>query len=94
MAGGFDIGCKIKILGYANDLNVIASNRSDVEDMVSTVVEAGKKSGLKINTQKTKYLQLSRRPNGEDASIGGHVFENVKEFRHLGSIITSDNNVS
>jgi hypothetical protein len=57
------------------------------------------KVGLKINEQKTKYMITARndktiRDVGQSAAIGDKHFEVVKEFVHLGSLMTPTNDVS
>jgi hypothetical protein len=49
---------------------------------------------LKKNTEKTKYLLLSRHQNAgknQEIKIGNRYFENVAEFRYLGKTITNQN---
>jgi hypothetical protein len=57
------------------------------------------KVGLKINEQKTIYMIAARndrtiRDVGQSVPIGDKHFEVVKEFVHLGSLMTPTNNVS
>jgi hypothetical protein len=49
---------------------------------------------LEVNTEKTKYMLLSRHQNAGqnyDIKIGNRCFENVAQFRYLGTIITNQN---
>jgi hypothetical protein len=53
-----------------------------------------KEVGLEVNTEKTKYMLLSRHENaGEnhDIKIAARCFENVSQFRYLGTTITNQN---
>jgi hypothetical protein len=55
-------------------------------------VDASKEVGLELNTEKTKYMLLSRHQNaGQNhyIKIGNRCFENVAQFRYLGVTITS-----
>jgi hypothetical protein len=42
---------------------------------------------MEVNTEKTKYMLLSRHQNAgqnQDINIGNRCFENVAQFRYLG----------
>jgi hypothetical protein len=59
-----------------------------------TLIDASKEVGLEVNTEKTKYLLPSRHQNAgknQDMNIGNRCFENVEQFRYLGTIITNQN---
>jgi hypothetical protein len=50
--------------------------------------------GLEVNTEKTKYMLLSRHQNAghnQDIKIGNVCFENVAQFRYFGTTITNQN---
>jgi ribosomal protein S2 len=56
------------------------------------LIDASKGVGLEVNTEKTKYMLLSRHQNAGqsyDIKIGNKCFENVAEFRYLGTTITN-----
>jgi hypothetical protein len=49
---------------------------------------------LEVNTQKTKYMLLSRHQNAgqnHDIKLADRSFENVAQFRYLGTAITKQN---
>jgi hypothetical protein len=59
-----------------------------------SVFDASKEVGLEVNTEKTKYTLLSRYQNAgqnHDMKKGNGCFENVKQFRYLGTTITNQN---
>jgi hypothetical protein len=59
-----------------------------------TLTDASKEVGLEVNTEKTKYMLLSRHQNAGqnyDIKIGNRCFENVAQFRYLGTTITDRN---
>jgi hypothetical protein len=59
-----------------------------------TLIDAGKEVGLEVNTEKTKYMLLSRQQNGgqnHDIKIDIRCFGNVEQFRYLGTTITNQN---
>jgi hypothetical protein len=50
--------------------------------------------GLEVNTEKTKYILLTRHQNAgqnHDMKTGNRCFENVAQFRYLGMTITNQN---
>jgi hypothetical protein len=56
-----------------------------------TLIDAGKEVGLEVNTEKTKYMLLSRHQNAgqnHGIKIGNRCFGNVEQFRCLGTTIT------
>jgi hypothetical protein len=50
--------------------------------------------GLDINVEKTKYINTSRQQDAytRTVDINGKVYQEVTDFKYLGSIITSGNN--
>jgi hypothetical protein len=61
---------------------------------VQTLIDASKEVGLEVNTEKTKYMSLSRQQNAgrnHDIKIANRCFENVAQFRYLGTTITNQN---
>jgi hypothetical protein len=57
---------------------------------------ASKAIGLEVNTEKTKYMLLSRHKSAgqnHDIKISNTWFENVAQFRHLGMPITDENQI-
>jgi hypothetical protein len=59
-----------------------------------TLIHASKEDDLEVNTEKTKYMLLSRHQNAgnnHDIKIGNRCFENFAQFRYLGTTITNQN---
>jgi hypothetical protein len=55
---------------------------------LSTWIDASKEVGLKVNTEKTKYMLLCRHQNAGqsyDIKIANKCFENMAKFRYLGT---------
>jgi hypothetical protein len=71
--------------------------RGDIETIkknTQTLIDAGKKVGPEVNTEKTKYMLLSRQQNAgqnHDIKIGNRWFGNVEQFRYFGTTITNQN---
>jgi hypothetical protein len=56
---------------------------------METLIDASKEVGLEVNTEKTKYMLLSRHQNAgqsHDIKIANKCFENVAKFRYLGAL--------
>jgi hypothetical protein len=79
---------------YANNVNLLDDNIDITKKRVQTLIDASKEVGLEVNTEKTKYMLLSRHENAEQnhgIKIGNRWFENVTQFRYLGTKITKEN---
>ncbi|KAK0422441.1 hypothetical protein QR680_007575 [Steinernema hermaphroditum] len=74
-------GTKLSNLRFADiDIALIANTEEELQQMVTELDEASRRSGLKINREKTKILAT------EEASIrlNGEVIEQVEAFVYLG----------
>jgi hypothetical protein len=81
---------QINILGFADNLNLIGDSMEIYEQNTNTLIEGAKSVGLKINQDKTKVMELLL--NGEEnVVINDYTFEKVKEFKYLGTTITTNN---
>jgi hypothetical protein len=61
---------------------------------METLIDDSKEVGLEVNTEKTKYMLLSRHQNAwqsYDIKKANRCFENVAKFRYLGTTITNQN---
>jgi hypothetical protein len=61
---------------------------------METLIDASKEVGLEINVEKTKYMLLSRHQNvgqNQDIKIANRSFENVSQFKYLGTTVTDQN---
>jgi hypothetical protein len=50
-------------LVYADDVNLLGDNTDTVKKNTETLIDASKEVGLEVNTEKTKYMLLSRHQN-------------------------------
>jgi hypothetical protein len=66
--------------------------RTYYKGKTETLIEASKVADLK--REKTKYMLLSHHQNAgqiNDIKIADRCFENVAQFRHLGTTVTNQN---
>jgi hypothetical protein len=81
-----------QLLVHADDVNLLGDNIDTTKKNMETLIDASKDAGLEVNKEKTKYMLLFPRQNAEqnrDIKIADRCFENVAQFRYLGSTITN-----
>jgi hypothetical protein len=61
-------GCKIGVLAYADDIELLAENKENLREQAGKLLDTAKRIGLEINAEKTEYLIMQR---GE---LADHVF--------------------
>jgi hypothetical protein len=69
-------------------------NIDTIKRNTQNLIEASKEVTLEVNTEKTKYMLLSRHQSAEqnhDIKRGNRCFENVEQFRYLGATATDHN---
>jgi hypothetical protein len=76
------------------DVNLLGDDIITIKKSTHTLIDISKEVGLEVNTEKIKYMSLSRHQNAgqnHDIKIGNRWFENVAQFRYLGMTITNQN---
>jgi hypothetical protein len=82
-----------QLLAYA-DVNLLGDNLDTIKENTETLINASKEGGLEINVDKTKYMLLYRQQNvgqNRDIKIAKRSFENVSQFKYLGTTVTNQN---
>ena len=93
----FFVGC----LGYADDLLIMSASRSGLQSMVKICEEFAKTKSLKFSTNadlkksKTKCIVFSkaRQPDVAPILLNGDPLPWVREVKHLGCVLQSDNSM-
>jgi hypothetical protein len=84
-----------QLLAYADDENLLGANiDTTIKKNTETVIDASKDVALEINVEKTKYMLISRQQNigqNGDIKIADRSFENVSQFKYLGTTVTDQN---
>jgi hypothetical protein len=81
-----------QLLAYANDVNLLGDNTDTIQRNTETLIDASEEVGLEINIENTKYMLISRHQNvgqNRDIKIENRSFENVSQFKYLGTIATN-----
>jgi hypothetical protein len=81
-----------QLLAYADDMNLLGDNIDTINKNTQTLIGASKEVGLEVNVEKTKYMLVSRDQNAgqtPEIKIGNRSFENVSQFKYLGTTITN-----
>jgi ABC-type siderophore export system fused ATPase/permease subunit len=79
---------------YAEYMKILGDDRDAIKKNTQTLIDASKEIGLEVNTKKTKYtsILLSSHQNARqnhDMKTSNRCFENVAQFRYLGTTITN-----
>jgi hypothetical protein len=79
---------------YTDDVNLLGDNIDTINKNTETLIDASKEVGLEVHVEKTKYMLVSRDQNAgqnRDMKIGNRLFENVSQFKYLGTTVTNQN---
>jgi hypothetical protein len=60
-----------QLLVYADDVHLLGDNIDTIKKNTQTLIDASKEVGLEVNTEKTKYMLLSRHQN----AVQNHVIK-------------------
>jgi hypothetical protein len=60
---GLKLNGTYQLLVYTDNVNLLGDNIYTIKKNTLTSIDAGKKVGLEVKTQKTQYMLLSRHQN-------------------------------
>jgi hypothetical protein len=69
--------------------NLLGDDIETIKKNTQTLIDAGKEVGLDVNTEKTKYMLLSRHQNAgqnHDIKIANRSFESVAPFKYFRTV--------
>lgn len=91
VAPGASIATKsAQICAYADDVTIIFSNVQELKNIFLEMELRTNKVGLRVNSDKTKYLAKTKLGRGtRDIAIGDYRFEAVSQFNYLGVTLSS-----
>jgi hypothetical protein len=91
---GLKLNYMHQLLAYANDVNILGGSVHTVRENAEALVVAAREIELEVNTDKTKYMVMSRDRNvgrGHGVKIDNSSIERVEEFKYLGVMLTDQN---
>lgn len=84
-----------QICAYADDIALIARNKTALQEMLNIIETVGKSAGLEINESKTKYMRTEMDNSKiQKIQIGNYEFESVNDFTYLGVKINNEGSSS
>jgi sorting nexin-29 len=85
----------VQILAYAADTDLMARTISGLKEPFSNLKKSARNVGLVINQEKTVCMCSGKDITlQQDLVIGCHSFKRVKNFKHLGTMVSKINNRS
>jgi hypothetical protein len=86
--------CQLSATAYSVYSQLPSGDNIDTIKKKLTLIDTSKEVGLEVNAEETKYMLLSCHQTARqnhDRKIGNRCFENVAQFRYLGTTVAIQN---
>src|SRR6218665_2739173 len=80
-------GQTVNNLRFADDIDLVAEDDGQLQELTDEVHSSSQRFGLKINVEKKKTI---RKQQNTEIKIEGETLEQVTEFVYLGGVIMED----
>ena len=77
-------------LDFADDIAILSSTTTHLQEMSDDLNMNSKKTGLNISEKKSKIMCVNSSPT-RTTNIDGEPLDHIEEFTYLGSVISTDN---
>jgi hypothetical protein len=83
-----------QLLVYVDDFNLLSENINIIKKNAEALLDAIKEIGLEVNSEKTKYMFMSRHQIAGQSNyitVANKSFEKVAMLKYLGATLTDQN---
>ena len=83
-------GREISNLRFAYDIDLIGRTKEELQELITTLERRARAYGMEISAEKSKIMVNRRIAPISTILINGERLEEVKPFKYLGSVISSE----
>jgi hypothetical protein len=83
-----------QLLVYGDDVNLLGENINIMKKNAEALLDANKEIGLEVNSEKTKYMFMSRHQTAGQSNyirVANKSFQRVAKFKYLRATLTDQN---